>query len=37
MYAYVAKYTFTDGDGKGQFSTFPSVRAPQMSYIAQYS
>ena len=28
--------TFTAGMLKGQFSTFPSVRAPQISYIAQY-
>lgn len=28
--------TFTAGTLKGQLSTFPSVRAPQISYIAQY-
>ena len=28
--------TLTAGMLKGQFSTFPSLRAPQISYIAQY-
>lgn len=31
------QYTFTDGEPYGQFNTFPSLRLPQMSYIAQYS
>lgn len=29
--------TLTDGEPRGQFKTFPSIRFPQISYIAQYS
>lgn len=30
-------FTFTAGVPYGQFKTLPSLRSPQMSYIAQYS
>lgn len=34
--ALLAVPTFTDEELKGQLSTFPSLRVPQMSYMARY-